>query len=226
MAANRMRIVARAGGQAAVDAGGVPVDVWPQRSETRARRKVARTNRSVDVRALPGPSVMAAAIDAIVTHQLGSRAFRVLSAVAYYAGLRHPQRHPTVRVELDPGLAPRLESVGQKPLRVYDCRHAIATTWLTRRHAPRRNSATPRTQRPNPRLHLRRRLRRRRTHRQPTRRHHPQLTTWRPRHVDVLTHRVCPCFSLDTAMNQLLQAGRQSLIGVPAAHVDIFHGNG
>ena len=31
---------------------------------------------------------MAAAIDAIVTHQPGSRAFRVMTAVAYYAGLR------------------------------------------------------------------------------------------------------------------------------------------
>ena len=86
--ANRIRIVARACVQAAVEAGAVPVDVWPQRSKTRARRKVARTNRSVGVRALPGPAVMAAAIDAIVTHQPGSRAFRVMTAVAYYAGLR------------------------------------------------------------------------------------------------------------------------------------------
>lgn len=82
------RIVARACVQAAIDAGAVAVDVWPQRSKTRARRKVARTNRSVDVRALPRPEVMAAAIDAIVTHQPGSRAFRVMTAVAYYAGLR------------------------------------------------------------------------------------------------------------------------------------------
>ena len=86
--ANRIRIVARACVQAAIDAGAVPADVWPQRAKTRARRKVARTNRSVDVRALPGPVVMAAAIDAIVTHQPGSRAFRVMTAVAYYAGLR------------------------------------------------------------------------------------------------------------------------------------------
>lgn len=62
--------------------------MWPQRSKTRARRKVARTHRSVDVRALPGPAVMAAAIDAIVTHQPGSRACREMTAVAYYAGLR------------------------------------------------------------------------------------------------------------------------------------------
>src|SRR5258706_10944256 len=86
--ANRIRIVARACIHAAIDAGAVPADVWPQRSKMRARRKVARTNRSIDVRALPGPVVMAAAIDAIVTHQPGSRAFRVMTAVAYYAGLR------------------------------------------------------------------------------------------------------------------------------------------
>jgi hypothetical protein len=76
MAANtatRIRIVARACVQAAIEAGAVPVDVWPQRSRTRARRKVARTNRNIDVRALPGPTVMAAAIDAIVTHQPGSQ---------------------------------------------------------------------------------------------------------------------------------------------------------
>jgi integrase len=200
--ANRIRIVARACVQAAVDAGAVAVDVWPQRSRTRARRKVARTNRSVDVRALPGPAVMAVAIDAIVTHQPGSRAFRVMTAVAYYAGLR-PSEVVMLRVRStvlptegwgrlevteadisfdepgEPKTGPRsvpippvlvamlsewvdqnnltdrdlllfrtrndtrpsgsnwirawhraLASVGQKPLRVYDCRHAAATTWL------------------------------------------------------------------------------------------------
>ena len=70
--ANRIRIIARACVQAAIDAGAIPADVWPQRSKTRARRKVARTNRNVDVRALPSPAVMAAAIDAIVTHQPGT----------------------------------------------------------------------------------------------------------------------------------------------------------
>jgi integrase len=200
--ANRIRIVARACVQAAIDAGAVSADVWPQRSKTRARRKVARTKRSVDVRALPGPLLMAAAIDAIVTHQPGSRAFRVMTAVAYYAGLR-PSEVVMLRVastvlpaegwgrlevtEADisfdepgePKTGPRsvpippvlvamlaewidqndltdperllfrtrndtrpsgsnwirawhraLAAVGQRPLRVYDCRHAAATTWL------------------------------------------------------------------------------------------------
>lgn len=39
--ANRIRITARACVHAAIDAGAVPPGVWPQRSKTRARRKVA-----------------------------------------------------------------------------------------------------------------------------------------------------------------------------------------
>ena len=200
--ANRIRIVARASVQSAVDAGAVAVDVWPQRSKTRARRKVARTRRSVDVRSLPSPAAMAAAIDAIVTQQPGSKTYRVMTAVAYYAGLR-PSEVVILRVrsiELpaegwgrldvteadisfdepgEPKTGPRsvpippvlvtmlrewvqennltsperllfrtrndtmpsgsnwarawhraLESIGQRPMRIYDCRHAAATTWL------------------------------------------------------------------------------------------------
>ena len=86
--ANRIRIVARASVQSAIDAGAIAADVWPQRSKTRARRKVARTRRSVDVRSLPSPAAMAEAIDAIVTQQPGSRTYRVMTAVAYYAWFR------------------------------------------------------------------------------------------------------------------------------------------
>ena len=42
----------------------------------------------MDIRTLPGPTVMAIAIDAIVTQQPGSHTDRVVTAVAYYAGLR------------------------------------------------------------------------------------------------------------------------------------------
>ena len=199
---NRIRIIARASVQSAIEAGAVAADAWPQRSKTRARRKVARTKRSVDVRALPSPAAMAEAIDAIVTQQPGSKTYRVMTAVAYYAGLR-PSEVVMLRVrstELpvegwgrldvteadisfdepgEPKTGPRsvpippvlvamlrewveengmaapdqllfrtrndtrpsgsnwarawhraLESVGQKPMRVYDCRHAAATTWL------------------------------------------------------------------------------------------------
>ena len=71
--ANRIRIVARASVQSAIAAGAVAGDVWPQRSKSRTRRKVARTRRSVDVRELPGPASMAEAIDAIVTQQPAAR---------------------------------------------------------------------------------------------------------------------------------------------------------
>ena len=181
--ASRIRIVARASVQSAIDAGAVAVDVWPQRSKTRARRKVARTRRSVDVRTLPSPSVMAAAIDAIATHQPASNTYRVMTAVAYSDGWGRvdvteadisfdepgePKTGPR-SVPIPPVLVNVLSewiatnhltsqeqllfrtrndnrpsgsnwarawhralvSVGQRPMRVYDCRHAAATTtWL------------------------------------------------------------------------------------------------
>jgi integrase len=200
--ANRIRIIARASVQAAIEAGAIAADAWPQRSKSRGRRKVARIKRSVDVRSLPSPKAMAEAIDALVTRQPGSQTYRVMTAVAYYGGLR-PSEVVMLRVrsvELpaegwgrlditeadisfdepgEPKTGPRtvpippvlvamlrtwvaqnnikspdqllfrtrngtrpggsnwgrawhraLESVGQPPLRVYDCRHAAATTWL------------------------------------------------------------------------------------------------
>jgi integrase len=86
--ANRIRIIARASVQSAMEADAVAADAWPRRSKTRARRKVARTRRRVDARALPSPAAMSEAIDAIVTQQPASKTYRVLTAVAYYAGLR------------------------------------------------------------------------------------------------------------------------------------------
>jgi hypothetical protein len=86
--ANRIRIVCRACVGAAADAGATPDDPWPPRSRNRTHRKVARKRRTVDVRKFPDPATMAAAIDAIVTHQPGSRVYHVMTAVAYYAGLR------------------------------------------------------------------------------------------------------------------------------------------
>ena len=71
--ANRIRIVARASVQSAIDTGAIAADVWPQWSKTRAQRKVARTRRSVDVRSLPSPAAMAEAIDAIDAQQPGNR---------------------------------------------------------------------------------------------------------------------------------------------------------
>jgi integrase len=199
--ARRFRIIARACLRAAVDAGALPTDPWPTRSRNRAQRKVARNRPAVNIRTLPGPAAMARAIDAIETHQPGSATYRVMTAVAYYGGLRPSEvvmlrlrsldlqgewgsievaeadiSHdepgapktgtrvvpiPPVLVEIlrawvaknafaEPtqllfrtrtGRLPTpsnwsrawhraLESVGERPLRVYDCRHAAATTWL------------------------------------------------------------------------------------------------
>ena len=200
--ANRIRIVSRACVQAAVSIGAIAGDPWPPRSQQRARRKVARRKRGVDVRSLPGPVTMARAIDAITTHQPGSRTYRVMTAVAYYAGLRPSEvvmlrpralvlppdgwgRINVTEADIsfdepgEPKTGPRtvpvppvlvtilrqwieengfdeadgllfrtrggkrpspsnwgrawhraLATVGQEPLRVYDCRHAAATTWL------------------------------------------------------------------------------------------------
>ncbi len=200
--ANRTRIVARACIIAAVNSGAISGDPWPPRSRTRARRKVARRRRSVDPRRLPDPPTMAQAIDAIASHQPGSQTYRVMTAVAYYAGLRPSEVVMIRRGSLDlpadgwgrlhvteadisfdepgePKTGPRdvpippvlvemltkwvaeqgvvddaqllfrtrtgsrpsqsnwvrswhraLAAVGLPPLRVYDCRHAAATTWL------------------------------------------------------------------------------------------------
>jgi integrase len=200
--AARYRTNARACIRAAVEAGAIPVDPWPARSTTRSRRKVARRKPVVDVRSLPNPETMRRALAAIGSHQPGSATYRVMTAVAYYAGLRpseiamlrvralHLPAEGWGRIEVteadisydEPGepktgarsvpipellvatlhdwltanalSAPNdlifrtrngtrptasnwsrawhraLRSIGCEPLRVYDCRHAAATTWL------------------------------------------------------------------------------------------------
>lgn len=200
--AKRFRTTAHACVLAAVDAGALPADPWPKRTRTRASRKVVRTTRKIDIRALPNPEQMAAALAAIRNHQPGSRTYQVMTSVAYYAGLRpsevvmlrvrsltlpaegwgridvteadvafdepgEPKTGtrsvpiPPVLVEIlarwlhDNGLTDpdqllfrtrtggrpsttnwnrawkrATASVGLPPLRVYDCRHAAATTWL------------------------------------------------------------------------------------------------
>ena len=199
--ANRYRTNAHACVLAAMEAGALPSDPWPRRSRSRARRKVARKKSAVDVRALPDPKTMARALEAMKSHQPASNMYRVMTAVAYYAGLRPSEvimlrtRSLTLppdgwgRIDVteadigfdEPGepktgarsvpIPPvlvgmlgtwvqgnelsaedllfrtrngsrpsqsnwgrawrrSLASVGHAPLRVYDCRHAAATTWL------------------------------------------------------------------------------------------------
>lgn len=200
--AARYRKVAHACIQSAIDFDLLPSDPWPSRSSSRSQRKAARVRKKIDATTLPDPETMAAAIDAIVTHQPGSRKYRVMTAVAYYAGLRPSEvvmlrprvldlpgagwgridvREADVDVDEsgEPKTGPRsvpippvlvailrewldehpdfatddlifrtrsgkrptqsnwgrawkraLATVGHPPLRVYDCRHAAATTWL------------------------------------------------------------------------------------------------
>ena len=112
---SRIRIAARASVQSAIDAGAVAVDAWPQRSKTRARRKVARTKRSIDIRSFPSPAVMAEAIDAIVTHQPASKTYRVMTAVAYYAGSRRQQPRIFSERSERSGRSGRSEHLGHRP---------------------------------------------------------------------------------------------------------------
>ena len=200
--AARYRTNARACLRSAVEAGAFPVDPWPLSSRTRSRRKVARRKPAVDIRSLPTPETMERALAAIDSHQPGSKTYRVMTAVAYYAGLR-PSEVAMLRVRAlvlpttgwgridvteadvsydEPGepktgsrsvpIPPvlvailrgwpddinmsipdalifrtrngtrpsasnwgrswhrALRSIGHRTLRVYDCRHAAATTWL------------------------------------------------------------------------------------------------
>lgn len=200
--ANRFRTNAHACVLAAVEIGAIPADPWPTRSASRARRKVARTTRAVDIHSLPNPATMRKAIAAIETRQAGSLVYREMTSVAYYAGLRPSEvimlrvrsltlpakgwgRIDVTEADIDwdqPGepktgrrsvpippvlvvslrawldsndlTAPdallfrtrsgtrpgganwnrawkrALAAIGHRPLRVYDCRHAAATTWL------------------------------------------------------------------------------------------------
>lgn len=200
--ASRYRKTARSCIRRAVELELLSVDPWPPPPRGRARRKAARVSRRVDIRSLPDPATMQRAITAIPSHQPASRTYQVMTAVAYYGGLRpsevvmlrpgalhlppdgwgridvsqadisfdepgEPKTGPrsvpippplvsTLRSWIDEhGFAPgdllfrtrsgkrptasnwgrawqrALRQIGQPSLRVYDCRHAAATTWLT-----------------------------------------------------------------------------------------------
>jgi integrase len=199
--AGRFRKVSKACIRRAVALQVLDVDPWPPAVRGRAQRRAVRVRRSVDVRDLPDPKTMARALDAMVNHQPSSRMYRVMTAVAYYGGLRPSEvimLRPSAlalpergwgRIEVreadisfdesgEPKMGPRsvpippvlvgmlrewlvsrpvsagelifrtrkgtrptnsnwlrtwhraLADVGHAPLRIYDCRHAAATTWL------------------------------------------------------------------------------------------------
>lgn len=199
--AGRYRKTAKACLRRAVELEVLPFDPWPPSPRGRVQRKAVRSRRDVDVRRLPDPQTMARAIAAIASHQPGSLVYQVMTAVAYYAGLRpsevvmlrpralHLPAKGWGRVDVneadvafdesgEPKIGPRsvpippqlvvilcrwldehdfaddelifrtrtgkrptasnwarawqraLRQIDQPPLRVYDCRHAAATTWL------------------------------------------------------------------------------------------------
>ena len=199
--AQRYRKVARACVRRAVELELLDHDPWPPPPKGRSRRKAARVSKAIDVRLLPEPSTVRRALAAIPTHQPGSVKYYVMTAVAYFGGLRpsevlmlrparseasgvrlgsdrghrgrhlarrarraedrstdsahpsrtrrdparlarhapvrtkrppvpHPQRQASRGVELVPSWHRALRAIGHEPLRVYDCRHAAATTWL------------------------------------------------------------------------------------------------
>ena len=86
--AGRFRKVSRSCIRRAVDVGVLAVDPWPPPPRGRNKRKLVRTKRAIDVRALPDPETMGRIIEAIATNQPASRTYQAMTAVAYYAGLR------------------------------------------------------------------------------------------------------------------------------------------
>lgn len=106
--AARFRKVSRACIRRAVDLGVLDTDPWPPASRGRSQRKATRTRRAVAVRALPDPNTMRRAIDAIASHQPASRTYQVMTAAAYYAGLRPSE----VVIAPDQGVAPPGKGLG------------------------------------------------------------------------------------------------------------------
>lgn len=200
--AARFRKVSRACIRRAVDLGVIDADPWPPAPRGRSQRKAGRARSAVSIRSLPDPQTMRLAIDAIPNHQPASRTYQVMTAVAYYAGLRpsevvmlrtrslHLPPRGWGRIDVteadvsfdEPGepktgsrsvpiprplvdllrswvanggfgkddllfrtraggrptssnwsrsLRRALEKIDRPPMRIYDCRHAAATTWLT-----------------------------------------------------------------------------------------------
>ena len=84
----RFRTVAKSCIRRAVELEVISSDPWPPASRGRSQRKSVKPKRSIDARTLPDPATMARAIEAMRSHQPASRTFQLMTAVAYYAGLR------------------------------------------------------------------------------------------------------------------------------------------
>jgi hypothetical protein len=77
--AGRYRKVAHACIRRAVELEQITTDPWPPSPKGRNRRKARRKRTAVDVRVLPSPETMVADIDAIPSHQPGSRIYQVMT---------------------------------------------------------------------------------------------------------------------------------------------------
>jgi integrase len=86
--ARRYRRVAHSCVRRAVELEQLSADPWPPTPRGRSRRKVNQPKSTVDVRLLPSPAVAARIIEAMKNHQPGSRTYKAMTAVVYYAGLR------------------------------------------------------------------------------------------------------------------------------------------
>jgi len=86
--AGRYRKVAHSCIRRAVELDRLKADPWPPAPKGRSRRKARRKRSAVDVRVLPSPETMVAIMDAIPSHQPGSRMYQAMTAAACYAGLR------------------------------------------------------------------------------------------------------------------------------------------
>jgi integrase len=86
--AARFRKVSKACVRRAVELRILDSNPWPPTSRGRSQRKAVRTKRAVTARHMPDPATMTRIIDAMATHQPGSRTYQAMTAVAYFAGLR------------------------------------------------------------------------------------------------------------------------------------------
>lgn len=199
--AGRFRKVSHACIRRAAELGIIDTDPWPPPPRGRSKRKANRLTKAASIRDLPDPATMARVIEAIASHQPASLTYQVMTAAAYYAGLRPSEvvmLRPTAlelpdsgwgRIHVteadvafdqpgEPKTGPRTVPIppqlvrllagwleahgfagddllfrtrtGRRPtasnwsralqralrecgcpsLRIYDCRHAAATTWL------------------------------------------------------------------------------------------------
>jgi len=86
--AARWRKVSKACIRRAVELDVLAADPWPPAPRGRNARKAVRLRRSIDVRALPDPETVELILRAIPSHQPASRAYQLMTACVYYAGLR------------------------------------------------------------------------------------------------------------------------------------------